>query len=84
MAPPPPPPHSALASQIFHPNVVLFMGASTDPNDKLMIVTERLPTDLYTLLIENKNKYDLSLRKRMKVCGARLSLFVWWPLTLGG
>jgi serine/threonine protein kinase len=32
-----------------------------------MIVTERLPTDLYTLLIENRNKYDLSLRKRMKM-----------------
>ena len=54
-------------SQIFHPNVVLFMGANTDPKEKLMIVTERLPTDLHSLLIENKNKYDLSLRKRMKM-----------------
>jgi hypothetical protein len=26
-------------SQIFHPNVVLFMGASTDPKEKLMVVT---------------------------------------------
>ncbi len=43
-------------SQIFHPNVVLFMGASTDPKEKLMIVTERLPSDLQTLLIENRNK----------------------------
>merc|ERR1711991_855652 len=57
----------AVMSQIFHPNVVLFMGAATDPSDKLMVVTERLPTDLHTLLLENKNKYDLSLRKRMKM-----------------
>jgi serine/threonine protein kinase len=57
----------AVMSQIFHPNVVLFMGAATDPKDKLMVVTERLPTDLYKLLIENRNKYDLSLRKRMKM-----------------
>jgi serine/threonine protein kinase len=54
-------------SQIFHPNVVLFMGACTDPTQKLMVVTERLPTDLHALLIENKTKYDLSLRKRMKM-----------------
>lgn len=32
-----------------------------------MVVTERLPTDLHALLIENKAKYDLSLRKRMKM-----------------
>ena len=57
----------AVMSQIFHPNVVLFMGACTDPEKKLMIVTERLPTDLYSLLISNKNKYNLSLRKRMKM-----------------
>lgn len=54
-------------SQIFHPNVVLFMGACTDPDEQLMIVTERLPTDLHTLVIENKKKFPLSLRKRMKM-----------------
>jgi hypothetical protein len=33
----------------------------------LLFLQERLPTDLFKLLIENRNKYDLSLRKRMKM-----------------
>ena len=54
-------------SQIYNQNVVLFMGACTDPQKELMIVTEKLPSDLNKILIEQKDKYPLSLRKRMKM-----------------
>jgi len=51
-------------SKIFHPNVVLFMGAITKGKE-LMIVTENLPTDLETLFITEKRKVPLFLKLKM-------------------
>jgi len=53
-----------IMSKIYHPNVVLFMGACT-LDDNLMIVTEKLPTDLETLIIDERKQ--LSLYQRMKM-----------------
>jgi len=53
-----------IMSKIYHPNVVLFMGACT-LEDNLMIVTEKMPTDVETLLIDEKK--PLSLFQRMKM-----------------
>lgn len=53
-----------IMSKIYHPNVVLFMGACT-LDDNLMIVTEKLPTDLETLIIDERKV--LSLYQRMKM-----------------
>eukprot|EP01089_Gocevia_fonbrunei_P023102 TRINITY_DN9593_c0_g1_i1.p1 TRINITY_DN9593_c0_g1~~TRINITY_DN9593_c0_g1_i1.p1 ORF type:complete len:568 (-),score=107.07 TRINITY_DN9593_c0_g1_i1:21-1724(-) len=48
----------SVMSKLIHPNVVLFMGACTQPG-KLMIVTELLPMDLDTLFIKKKANYPL-------------------------
>eukprot|EP00339_Tiarina_fusa_P004751 CAMPEP_0117019868 /NCGR_PEP_ID=MMETSP0472-20121206/15180_1 /TAXON_ID=693140 ORGANISM="Tiarina fusus, Strain LIS" /NCGR_SAMPLE_ID=MMETSP0472 /ASSEMBLY_ACC=CAM_ASM_000603 /LENGTH=499 /DNA_ID=CAMNT_0004724931 /DNA_START=1 /DNA_END=1500 /DNA_ORIENTATION=- len=53
-----------IMSKIYHPNVVLFMGACT-VEDSLMIVTEKMPTDLETLIIDEKK--PLSLFQRIKM-----------------
>uniref|UniRef100_A0A6B2L315 SH2 domain-containing protein n=1 Tax=Arcella intermedia TaxID=1963864 RepID=A0A6B2L315_9EUKA len=45
----------AIMSKIFHPNVVLFMGACTQPGN-IKIVTERMTTDLESLLLSPKGK----------------------------
>lgn len=52
-------------SKIYHPNVVLFMGACTTGKE-LMIVTELMPTDLETLLIKSAEK-TISALERMRM-----------------
>lgn len=51
-------------SQIFHPNVVLFMGASTT-NNNIRIVTELMSTDLETFLRKHGESTPLATRIRM-------------------
>jgi len=51
-------------SKLFHPNIVLYMGACSEPGN-LMIVTERMDGDLEQLLL-NKSIH-LSLCKRMQM-----------------
>mmetsp|Transcript_28558 Transcript_28558/g.71798 ORF Transcript_28558/g.71798 Transcript_28558/m.71798 type:complete len:494 (-) Transcript_28558:138-1619(-) len=51
-----------IMSKIYHPNVVLFMGACT-LGKELMIVTELLPTDLETLLVKSENNNFSSYEK---------------------
>jgi len=55
----------SIMSKIFHPNVVLFMGASTKPN-QIKIVTELMSTDLEKLLHSPDGK-KLSLYQRIKM-----------------
>lgn len=55
----------AIVSKIFHPNIVLFMGACTVPGN-MMIITELMPKgDLETLLQDHKKELSLLLRMRM-------------------
>lgn len=51
-------------SQIFHPNVVLFMGAATGSSN-IRIVTELMSTDLETFLRKHGANTPLSTRIRM-------------------
>jgi serine/threonine protein kinase len=51
---------------IFHPNVVLFLGASTQPN-RIMIVTELMKTDMEKLIHHNPEAHKISLYTRMKM-----------------
>eukprot|EP01102_Stenamoeba_stenopodia_P018241 TRINITY_DN6667_c0_g2_i1.p1 TRINITY_DN6667_c0_g2~~TRINITY_DN6667_c0_g2_i1.p1 ORF type:complete len:585 (+),score=105.90 TRINITY_DN6667_c0_g2_i1:226-1980(+) len=53
-----------IMSKLFHPNIVLYMGACSEPGN-LMIVTEKMDGDLEQLL-NNKNIH-LSLCKRMQM-----------------
>mmetsp|Transcript_16270 Transcript_16270/g.63424 ORF Transcript_16270/g.63424 Transcript_16270/m.63424 type:complete len:579 (+) Transcript_16270:111-1847(+) len=54
-----------IVSKIFHPNIVLFMGACTVPGS-MMIVTELMPKgDLETLLQDHKIHLSLLTRIRM-------------------
>jgi len=48
-----------------HPNVALFMGASTTTPGKLMICTELLKTDLETLIMDKTRPLSLITRLRM-------------------
>lgn len=54
-----------IMSKIFHPNVVLFMGACTLEGNNIMIVSEKLPTDLETLLIRERKTIPLLTRMKM-------------------
>lgn len=51
-------------SQIFHPNVVLFMGASTESSN-IRIVTELMSTDLESFLRKSGANTPLATRIRM-------------------
>lgn len=51
---------------IFHPNVVLFLGASTQPS-RIMIVTELMNTDLEKLIHHNPDAHKITLYTRMKM-----------------
>eukprot|EP01113_Clastostelium_recurvatum_P013999 TRINITY_DN1756_c0_g1_i3.p1 TRINITY_DN1756_c0_g1~~TRINITY_DN1756_c0_g1_i3.p1 ORF type:complete len:784 (+),score=234.68 TRINITY_DN1756_c0_g1_i3:77-2428(+) len=53
-----------MMSKIYHPNVVLFLGACTQLG-KMQIVTERCVTDLERLLAQDKSKQSFSLYRRM-------------------
>jgi serine/threonine protein kinase len=54
-----------LFSQIYHPNIVLFMGACTQPGS-MCIVTELLPKGDVEAMLQDKN-CQLSLVQRMKM-----------------
>lgn len=54
----------SVMSQIFHPNVVLFMGAATGSSN-IRIVTELMSTDLETFLRKHGTNTPLSTRIRM-------------------
>lgn len=54
----------SVMSQIFHPNVVLFMGAATGGNN-IRIVTELMSTDLESFLRKHGASTPLSTRIRM-------------------
>lgn len=45
-----------IMSRCAHPNIMLYMGASTSVPGKLMIVTERLSIDLESLLVKDGPK----------------------------
>eukprot|EP01111_Echinosteliopsis_oligospora_P015443 TRINITY_DN6119_c0_g1_i1.p1 TRINITY_DN6119_c0_g1~~TRINITY_DN6119_c0_g1_i1.p1 ORF type:complete len:585 (-),score=151.22 TRINITY_DN6119_c0_g1_i1:89-1843(-) len=51
---------------IFHPNVVLFLGACTEPN-KIMIVTELMKTDVERLLKNNHDAGKITVYQRIKM-----------------
>jgi len=53
-----------ILSQIRHPNIVLFLGASLDEG-KLMIVTELMENDLETYISNSREKLSLFLRMSM-------------------
>jgi hypothetical protein len=64
--------------RIFHPNVVLFLGACTADNN-LMIVTELMETDLERLLRSHKNLTLLEKLRLAKdaVCSrSKMSLYM--------
>eukprot|EP01126_Amoeba_proteus_P048532 TRINITY_DN5612_c0_g2_i13.p1 TRINITY_DN5612_c0_g2~~TRINITY_DN5612_c0_g2_i13.p1 ORF type:complete len:196 (-),score=39.99 TRINITY_DN5612_c0_g2_i13:120-707(-) len=61
----------ALMSQIFHPNVVLFMGACTQPGS-IKIVTERMMTDMEKFLRSSKGQQMLPfIRFKMAIDAAK-------------
>jgi len=65
----------AIASKIFHPNIVLFMGACTEEGN-MMIVTELLPKgDLQKLLSDQS--VTLSLYTRMKMANDAALAMTW-------
>lgn len=51
---------------IFHPNVVLFLGACTQPS-RIMIATELMKTDLERLIHHNPEAQKITLYMRMKM-----------------
>jgi len=53
-----------IMTQMRHPNVVLFMGACTEPG-KLMIICELMKESVYDLL--RKHNKDLTLQQRVKM-----------------
>ncbi|EGG23899.1 SH2 domain-containing protein [Cavenderia fasciculata] len=55
-----------IMSKIFHPNVVLFLGACTQ-SGKMQIVTELCQTDLERLLHNDRTKKEFSLFRRMQM-----------------
>ncbi|EGG16486.1 SH2 domain-containing protein [Cavenderia fasciculata] len=55
----------AIMSKIFHPNIVLFLGACTSVPGKLMICTELMRGNLETLLMDHNIKLPLITRMRM-------------------
>eukprot|EP01133_Synstelium_polycarpum_P012186 gene12186-14260_t len=55
-----------IMSKIFHPNVVLFLGACTQ-SGKMQIVTELCQTDLERLLHNDRTKQEFSLFRRMQM-----------------
>mmetsp|Transcript_16662 Transcript_16662/g.24878 ORF Transcript_16662/g.24878 Transcript_16662/m.24878 type:complete len:544 (+) Transcript_16662:58-1689(+) len=55
-----------IMSKIYHPNILLFMGACTQ-GDEVMIVTPIMPTDLETLLIQKKSDQPISLYQRLRM-----------------
>lgn len=55
----------AILRTVSHPNVALFMGASTTTPGKLMICSELLRTDLETLLQDRTQPLPLLTRLRM-------------------
>ncbi|GAM17330.1 hypothetical protein SAMD00019534_005050 [Acytostelium subglobosum LB1] len=55
----------AIMSTIFHPNIVLFLGACTSLQGKLMICTELMKGNLETLLMDPNIKLPLITRMRM-------------------
>ena len=54
-----------IMAKLRHPNVLLFMGASTKPGD-LMLVTELMPKGSVYDLMHDKNN-QLSFKRRMKM-----------------
>jgi hypothetical protein len=52
-------------SQIYHPNIVLFMGACTQPGS-MCIVTELMPKGDVESMLQDKNS-QLTLLQRMKM-----------------
>eukprot|EP00010_Vexillifera_abyssalis_P008880 CAMPEP_0201544270 /NCGR_PEP_ID=MMETSP0173_2-20130828/869_1 /ASSEMBLY_ACC=CAM_ASM_000268 /TAXON_ID=218659 /ORGANISM="Vexillifera sp., Strain DIVA3 564/2" /LENGTH=537 /DNA_ID=CAMNT_0047952329 /DNA_START=58 /DNA_END=1668 /DNA_ORIENTATION=+ len=55
----------AIMSKLRHPNVLLFMGASTEPGN-LMIITEMMPRGSVYDLLHDKD-VNLSFKSRMKI-----------------
>ncbi|EGC28777.1 hypothetical protein DICPUDRAFT_159737 [Dictyostelium purpureum] len=55
-----------IMSKIFHPNVVLFLGACTQ-SGKMQIVTELCQTDLEKLLHNDRTKKEFTLFRRMQM-----------------
>lgn len=56
-----------------HPNVVLFMGACTEPS-KLMIVCELLKENVNDLIQKNK---DMTLDKRLLIAKGAAAGMAW-------
>src|SRR3989338_6569438 len=55
----------AIMAKLRHPNVLLFMGACTEPGN-LMIVTELMPRGSVDDMLKNKEN-PLSFKMRMKI-----------------
>jgi len=62
-----------IMTQMRHPNVVLFMGACTEPG-KMVIVTELLSFSVHDLLRKNK---DITLLQRIKLAKGTAAGIAW-------
>ena len=57
----------AMLKKIFHQNVVLFLGACTEPAGRLMIVTALMSCDLNSLIHDKKQFPRLPLAKKLQI-----------------
>eukprot|EP01113_Clastostelium_recurvatum_P000736 TRINITY_DN10330_c0_g1_i1.p1 TRINITY_DN10330_c0_g1~~TRINITY_DN10330_c0_g1_i1.p1 ORF type:complete len:530 (-),score=138.01 TRINITY_DN10330_c0_g1_i1:100-1689(-) len=55
----------AIMSKIFHPNIVLFLGACTSVPGKLQICTELMKSNLETILMDQSLKFTVLARMKM-------------------
>jgi len=53
--------------QITHPHVLLYIGVSSGPSGELMIVTEKMKTDLDHLLIRDGKQTDMTAIQKLKM-----------------
>eukprot|EP01097_Dermamoeba_algensis_P010016 TRINITY_DN7225_c0_g1_i1.p1 TRINITY_DN7225_c0_g1~~TRINITY_DN7225_c0_g1_i1.p1 ORF type:complete len:535 (-),score=119.92 TRINITY_DN7225_c0_g1_i1:47-1573(-) len=65
----------ATMSQIFHPNICLFLGACTEDPKNIKIVTEKLEGDLQTLV--RKNDPPISVFERLKLAHGAARGMAW-------
>lgn len=62
-----------IMTQMRHPNVLLFMGACTEPG-KMVIVTELMKESVYDILRKHK---DISLHQRIKIAKDTVAGMAW-------
>jgi serine/threonine protein kinase len=63
-------------TQMRHPNVVLFMGACTDPN-KMCIVSELMADSVYSLIHRENAAENVTLAQRVKMAKDTAAGMAW-------